>query len=89
MTDLLQLSSTSLRQVVDKLATSLCKEEALSEQPCYKIVNNCKLLQVCWNQLSQAVRTQPVDKLLEHHCYKSSTSLLQVVRFLRMQVVYF
>jgi uncharacterized membrane protein len=29
----------------------------------------------------QAVRTHPVDKLLEHHCYKSAAGLLQLVRF--------
>ena len=29
----------------------------------------------------QAVRTHPVDKLLEQHCYKSAASLLQFVRF--------
>ena len=29
----------------------------------------------------QAMRTHPVDKLLEQHCYKSAASLLQFVRF--------
>ena len=29
----------------------------------------------------QAVRTHPVDKLLEQHCYKSVAGLLQLVRF--------
>jgi hypothetical protein len=29
----------------------------------------------------QAVRTHPVDKLLEQHCYKSAAGLLQLVRF--------
>jgi hypothetical protein len=28
----------------------------------------------------QAVRTHPVDKLLEQHCYKSAAGLLQLVR---------
>jgi hypothetical protein len=32
----------------------------------------------------QAVRTHPVDKLLEQHCYKSAAGLLQIVRFLRV-----
>jgi hypothetical protein len=27
------------------------------------------------------VRTHPVDKLLEQHCFKSATGLLQLVRF--------
>jgi hypothetical protein len=27
------------------------------------------------------VRTHPVDKLLEKHCYKSAAGLLQLVRF--------
>jgi hypothetical protein len=27
------------------------------------------------------VRTHPVDKLLEQHCYKSAAGLLQLVRF--------
>jgi hypothetical protein len=29
----------------------------------------------------QAVRTHPVDKLLEQHCYKSAAGLLQLVGF--------
>ena len=29
----------------------------------------------------QAVRTHPVDKLLEQHCYKSAAGLLQRVHF--------
>ena len=29
----------------------------------------------------QAVRTHPVDKLLEQHCYKSAAGLLQLVCF--------
>jgi hypothetical protein len=29
----------------------------------------------------QAVRTHPVDKLLEQYCYKSAAGLLQLVRF--------
>ena len=31
--------------------------------------------------VQQAVRTHPVDKLLERHCYKSAAGLLQLVRF--------
>ena len=27
------------------------------------------------------MRTHPVDKLLEQHCYKSAAGLLQLVRF--------
>jgi hypothetical protein len=27
------------------------------------------------------MRTNPVDKLLEQHCYKSAAGLLQLVRF--------
>ena len=51
-------------------------------RPSYKSVN--KLLQACLNKLGsweQAVRTHPVDKLLEQHCYKSAAGLLQLVRF--------
>ena len=40
-----------------------------------------KPLQVCLNKPGQAVRTHPVDKLLEQHCYKSAAGLLQLVRF--------
>ena len=29
----------------------------------------------------QAVRTHPIDKLLEQHCYKSAAGLLQLVHF--------
>jgi hypothetical protein len=29
----------------------------------------------------QAVRTHPIDKLLEQHCYKSAAGLLQLVCF--------
>jgi hypothetical protein len=52
---------------------------------------NCRMITSCWNNLSnkynlstsweQAVRTHPVDKLLEQHCYKSAAGLLQLVRF--------
>jgi hypothetical protein len=40
-----------------------------------KAVDN---LSTSWEQ---AVRTHPVDKLLEQHCYKSDVGLLQPVRF--------
>jgi hypothetical protein len=48
------------------------------------------LLELCWAQQlcsklstswEQAVRTYPVDKLLEQHCYKSAAGLLQRVCF--------
>jgi hypothetical protein len=42
---------------------------------CQQAVDN---LSTSWEQ---AVRTHPVDKLLEQHCYKSSAGLLQLVRF--------
>ena len=34
------------------------------------------------------MRTHPVDKLLEQHCYKSAAGLLQLVRFYVCIVVY-
>jgi hypothetical protein len=42
---------------------------------CQQAVDN---LSTSWEQ---AVRTHPVDKLLEQHCYKSAAGLLQLVRF--------
>ena len=42
---------------------------------CEQAVDN---LSASWEQ---AVRTNPVDKLLEQHCYKSAAGLLQLVRF--------
>jgi hypothetical protein len=42
---------------------------------CQPAVDN---LSTSWEQ---AVRTHPVDKLLEQHCYKSAAGLLQLVRF--------
>ena len=44
-----------------------------------QVVNS--LFQSCYNNWEQAVRTHPVDKLLEQNCYKSAASLLQLVRF--------
>jgi hypothetical protein len=38
-------------------------------------------LTTCQKGWEQAVRTHPVDKLLEQHCYKSAAGLLQLVRF--------
>ena len=42
---------------------------------CQQAVDN---LSTSWEQ---AVRTHPVDKLLEQHCYKSAAGLLQLVGF--------
>jgi hypothetical protein len=42
---------------------------------CQQAVDN---LSTSWEQ---AVRTHPVDKLLEQHCYKSAAGSLQLVRF--------
>jgi hypothetical protein len=42
---------------------------------CQQAVDN---LSTSWEQ---AVRTHPVDKLLEQHCYKPAAGLLQLVRF--------
>jgi hypothetical protein len=36
----------------------------------------------------QAVRTHPVDKLLEQHCYKSAAGLLQLVDFYVCSCIY-
>jgi hypothetical protein len=47
------------------------KQVCSTQQPCSK-------LSTSWEQ---AVRTHPVDKLLEQHCYKSAAGLLQLVRF--------
>jgi hypothetical protein len=44
-------------------------------ESCQQAVDN---LSTSWEQ---AIRTYPVDKLLEQHCYKSVTGLLQLVRF--------
>jgi hypothetical protein len=42
---------------------------------CRQAVDN---LSTSWEQ---AVRTHPVDKLLDQHCYTSAAGLLQLVRF--------
>jgi hypothetical protein len=42
---------------------------------CQQVIEN---LSTSWEQ---AVRTHPVDKLLEQHCYKSAAGWLQLVRF--------
>ena len=63
------LSTVLAQQACAMLLTRLL----LHGPPCYKIVN--KLRQVCWNKLSQAVRTQLVGYLLEQHCCKSLSPL--------------
>jgi hypothetical protein len=72
------------------LSTSCDNAVILSS--CYKVVtivelqdDNKLLEQLVTSLLSslveQAVRTHPVDKLLEQHSYKSAAGLLQRVRF--------
>jgi hypothetical protein len=57
-------------QLLEQLVTSL-----LSSTTCQGPVDN---FSTNWEQ---AVRTHPVDKSLEQHCYKSAAGLLQLVRF--------
>jgi hypothetical protein len=47
----------------------------LQQLSCQEAVEN---LSTNWKQ---AVRTHPVDKLLEQHCYKSAAGLLQLESF--------
>ena len=54
-------------------------EQLVTIQPCSKLSTNP--VDDLSTSLEQAVRTHPVDKLLEQHCYKSATGLLQLVRF--------
>jgi hypothetical protein len=59
-----RLSLTTCWQIVE------LQQDCWAQQPCSK-------LSTSWEQ---AVRTHPVDKLLEQHCYKSAAGLLQLVR---------
>ena len=90
-----KLARALTEQACAKLLTSLIATTSsiCGQQPCYSIVRTIQLpktsssscykaLQVCWNKLSQALRVQPVEKLLEQHCYKSAAGLLQVLRLL-------
>jgi hypothetical protein len=66
----LQGNNRLLEQLVTSLLTSFTQAvDNLSTS-----VN----LSTSWEQ---AVRTHPVDKLLEQHCYKSAAGLLQLVHF--------
>ena len=47
----------------------------------HKFILVCFLYYLFITSWEQAVRTHPVDKLLEQHCYKSAAGLLQLVRF--------
>jgi hypothetical protein len=78
------LSLTTCRQIVklqddskllEQLVTSLLNSTTTHVASCQQAVNNLS------TSLEQAVRTHPVDKLLEQHCYKSAAGLLQLVRF--------
>ena len=60
-------------QLVDKLLEQLVTRSV--ELSNLVAVDN---LSTSWEQ---AVRTHPVDKLLENHCYRSAAGLLQLVRF--------
>jgi hypothetical protein len=77
-----RLSLTTCWQIVElqddkKLLEQLDKSVELNNVVacCQQAVDN---LSTSWEQ---AVRTHPVDKLLEQHCYKSAAGLLQLVRF--------
>jgi hypothetical protein len=63
-------------EAVQQLVASLLSSTTLNlVASCQQGVDN---LSTNWEQ---AVRTHPVDKLLEQHCYKSAAGLLQLVRF--------
>ena len=65
-------------KLLEQLVTSLSSQQSCSKFE--QAVDNLSLkLSASWEQ---AVRTHPVDKLLEQHCYKSAAGLLQLVRFL-------
>jgi hypothetical protein len=60
-------------KLLEQLVTSQLNNLVAS---CQQAVDN---LSTSCEQL--AVRTHPVDKLLEQHCYKPAAGLLQLVRF--------
>jgi hypothetical protein len=62
-------------KLLEQLVTSLFVQLNNLVASCQQAVDN---LSTSWEQ---AVRTHPVDKLLEQHCYKSAAGLLQLVRF--------
>jgi hypothetical protein len=62
-------------KLLEQLVTSLFIELNNLVASCQQAVDN---LSTSWEQ---TVRTHPVDKLLEQHCYKSAAGLLQLVRF--------
>jgi hypothetical protein len=72
-----RLSLTTCWQIVELqddnklLDWTTCKQVCWAQQPCSK-------LSTSWEQ---AVRTHPVEVLLEQHWYKSAAGLLQLVRF--------
>ena len=63
---------------MEQLVTSLHVELNNLAASCRQAVDNLS------NSWEQAVRTHPVDKLLEKHCYKSAPGLLKLVRFTRV-----
>ena len=75
-----RLSLTTCGQMQDdnKFVVTTCNKSVELNNfvaSCQQAVDN---LSTSWEQ---AVRTHPVDKLLEQHCYKSAAGLLQLVRF--------
>jgi hypothetical protein len=62
------------KKLLERLVTSLLCPTTL-QQVAKQTIDN---LSTSWEQ---AVRTHPVDKLLEQHCNKSAAGLLQLVRF--------
>ena len=73
----LQDDNKLLEQLVKVVGTTCNQSVELNNlvASCQQAVDN---LSTSWEQ---AVRTHPVDKLLEQHCYKSAAGLLQLVRF--------
>ena len=62
---------TILNKLLEQLVTSVEFNNLVAS--CQQAIDN---LSTSWEQ---AVRTHPVDKLLEQHCYKSVAGLSQLV----------
>jgi hypothetical protein len=73
-------------KLLEQLVTSL-----LSSITLWQVVNGCKLSRSRWQLVEKLatslLRTRPVDKLLEQHCYKSAAGLLQLVKGCHSQLV--
>jgi hypothetical protein len=72
-------------QVATRLSLTTCWTTCNKSVELSNLVASCQqAIDNCSTSWEQAVRTHPVDKLLEQHCYKSAAGLLQLVRFLRV-----